>query len=917
MTWQKPDINYWNNKFASYMHDPIDKVFDIQKHADRAADLLKLYGLQMPNNEFWKKSDGIASGFERGQITGHNKWDESKSGSVDFLKKPVITHPTGEECAIEIDFSENIDGQTICESLKSFIEKEIGLHPGTGGYSDSFKGDEYKFAIARFLYTHLVLRFSLSQNNIGNIGALWHRLPADTRFPDHSIWQHNALVSAIQSCFELAGNNNDIGIMVFSITPVQGYIAKARKLRDYWTGSVLLSWLAFEGIKWVIENLGPDHILYPSLIDQPLIDEYLYKNWRVNKEDAKFLNKEKTIASFPNKFLFLIPLNYANEISEEIENHIKSEWEKLNHLTIDLIKNQLREKLDEKDTENIKFMFKRQNSHFWDIQWAAVKMLEKKDRSKIENLLPKKEYEVRFDLLDIFLEMIKNKENYEKSGKGVLYPVSHSLCQSALAVQKTKKIVEREPEPGEKCQICGEFEVLHNKKYTEDMSAKDYEQSIKNFWKLLREKIDNNTGYEINENEKLCSICFTKRFAYRALKQENGHILYSAFEKSDSFPTTTYMALYNYFKRKKIEDLKKREIADKVFNADDINEGSHIDGIKIRDRYYAILLMDGDLMGKLVNGETTESSWKSIMHPDIVRKIEKNKLEGDYNKLWQKIFNEETRIKNRTLTPSIHAAISESLGDFALYGVAPIIKKYDGKLIYAGGDDVCAVLPIDNALSAADEIQKYYKSYFRLIKSNEKEGNDVDSIELDHNAKWTPEKGKLSVNLGKGPNITISAGILLCHHKENLSDMIKRAHDLLNKKAKEEGCRNAVAIEYKKRSGGSRYFVSKWDSDRLKTFQNLIDNKTVGEELSRSLAYRLEEFKDGIEAILKQKDSHDLLVKFILSQLKKSGIKIKSENNSDKNEKLLELSKKISKIVIDENGNFSNEGIIIAGFLCQ
>lgn len=902
MTWKKPTTGYWDNKFTSYMHDPFDKALKIKGHVDRAAELIQQYGLEMPNNDFWKKADGIASGFERGQITGY-KPDESTSGSVDFLKKPLISHPIGEKNHLEIDL-QGIEAEKVWEELKGFIISKIGIKPGDGGYSDNFKGNPGDFALARFFYTHLALRFYLAHQDIGKLGALWHRLPADTRFPDHSIWQHNALVSAIQSCFELAGNDNDLGMMVFSITPVQGFIANARKLRDYWTGSVLLSWLAFEGIRWVIENLGPDHILYPSLIDQPLINEYLKKEWKVD-EGVNFLNNNPRIASFPNKFLFLIPFKdeLVSEISQEIEKHILDEWQKLNKLII----KELPETF--KNNETIKNIFKRQNKNYWDIQWAAVKLLEKDDKSLVGSLLSKKNFENQFNLLDIFLEMIKGKEYYEKSGKGVLYSVSHSMCQAALAAQKTQKEIKRMPEPGEKCQMCGEFEVLHDKAYEGNISANDYKKSIDEFWKNLRNGINGNESgvdFDKDGNEKLCSVCFTKRIAYRALKNNKGHILNHAFmddNKAKNFPSTTYMSLYNFFKRNNIIDENKKRK-----KAQEIHEDEYAK-VNNRDKYYAILLMDGDLMGKLVNGETVTSTWGSIMHPDMVGKIKHDKLDGDYNKLWQKIYDSE-KLSKRLLTPSIHAAISESLGDFALYGVASIVKKYEGRLIYAGGDDVCAVLPIDNVLKAAKEIQKYYGSAFRIIKKSGETANDSQIISepIKDNQKWKTEPGKLSVNLGKSDRITISAGILLCHHKESLSEMIKRTHRLLDEKAKGEGGRNAVAIELRKRSGGSRYFVSKWNDERLNKFEDLIDQKRVGEELSRSLAYRFEEFKDGIGAILEKTDKERLLADFVMSQLKRSG------NNKTIDEPDM-LSEDISRIIIDNNGLFSNEGLIIAGFL--
>ncbi|MCB4205239.1 type III-B CRISPR-associated protein Cas10/Cmr2 [Deferribacterales bacterium Es71-Z0220] len=881
--------NYWNNKFWAYMHDPFDKALDVKTHISRANQLVEIYtGLSQPNEEFWKKADAIASGFERGQITSYDK-NEEKSGAVDFLKEPIITHPTGESSPLRINLPQKIEASAVWEDLKEFIKKEIGTKAGSGGYSDNFKGDEDKFSIARFLYTHLVLRFRLAEENVGGLGALWHRLPADTRFPDHSIWQHNALVSAIQSCFDIGGKD-DLGMLVFSITPVQGFIAKARKLRDYWTGSILLSWLAFEGIKWVVENLGPDHILYPSLIDQYLVNEYLDKNWSVNK--SYFLNNQATIASFPNKFLLLIPFSKSTEIANEIQKHILNEWNNIINLTQSQIAKVLN--LDENKSEYIKELFNRQTKNFWEFQWASVSMLKKENEEEIKNLLNGKNYKSQFELLNSFIKMVEGK-GFDESGIGTLYSVSHALCQSSLAATKAKKQILRQEEPGEKCHLCGEFEVLHTEKYDNNMSANEYNEKIKKFWNDFISSW--NPDSDFKENEKLCSICTTKRIAYRVLKNEKKHILNSTFKQSENFPSTTYMALYNYYLRENIVDEDN-----KIECANRIHEKT--DDTKVKDRYYAILMMDGDKMGDLVNGISMASTWQSIMHPSIYKKLNGGTIEEKYSKNWQNIFK---NLPKRNLTPAIHAAISESLGDFAVYGVSSIIKNYGGRLIYAGGDDVCAVMPVSTALDAAEEISEYYKSYYKLIYKGS--SNDIKVIDIENS--FDIEIGKLSINLGKGEKISISAGILICHHKADLSFMIKEAHTLLDKKAKIDGGRDAVAIQLKKRSGGDRFFISKFNDERLQAFKYL--SACMGEEMSRSLAYRLASFKDGIEAILNNKDIQEAerleyLRTFIKSQLAKSG---KSGISHD------DMSENITKVVLDNKGCFTNEALIIAGFLKQ
>lgn len=897
MKFQKPDSSYWDNKFAAYLHDPIDKVFDIKMHEEVSARQLEIFGLQKPNEKFWKKADSIAAGFERGQVPTYSD-DPAKNGAVNFSDNPIITHPTSAKAKLKIKFESDAaqNAENMHNELINFLKENIGIKAGEGGYSDKFENDPERFSIARFLYTHLVLRFKLAEKNVAGIGALWHRLPADSRFPDHSIWQHNALTSALYSCMAMANDVNQTGMMIFSITPVQPFIAKARKLRDYWTGSVLLSWLAFEGIRWVVENLGPDHILYPSLIDQPLINEYLKQQWET--EDFSSYNNAKGVASFPNKFLFLVPLTEVEAIGDDLCEHINNAWLQLSSM----VENQILSIVPGENTQ-IKELFKRQNSKYWDLQWSAVKLLNKDDKDEFAELLAEKSYEKQYHVLEIFNELIKDKPHYEKSGRGMLYSVSHALVQSALAAQKLQKKVTRLPEPGEKCHLCGEFEILHSTKHQEGVSAGEYKDNIKQFWKdLIKIWKNKYSKYDFNENERLCSVCMIKRIACKALQKEKDHILCSSFKGVEHYPSTTQLAFYNKFKRESIAEKEDQyRIAQKYHDEPDENAEN-------RDRYFAILLMDGDHMGKLVNGETLASTWESVMHPKIVERLKHPEFDEKYRTTWELIFDKHNQ---RLLTPSIHAAISESLGDFSIYGVDSIIRDNDGRLIYAGGDDVCAVLPVDTALKAAEEIQKYYNSFFKIITEGKIE---------DIRNTWDTEPGKISVCLGKGDDISISAGILICHHKENLSQMIASAHHLLDDKVKAETGRNACAIELRKRSGGSRYFNRKWgENEAWESFHQigkLISNKNK-RKISASLVYRLEQFRTGIKAILKKDDYKNLLTNLIKKQLDRS--MLAAGKNSK--EELKEFAEKMVDIVVVKNQDnkraFEPEGLIVAGFIAD
>lgn len=872
MTFRKQDTGYWERKLVAYLHDPIDKAFRIQGHEDRASSLLEKLGLQTPNKAFWCKADGIASGFERGQVPSYSR-DENENGAVDFVQKPLLTHPVASCDPLQINWPEQYKNRSAADisssvhnALVEVMENDVGMKPGDGGYSDKFAGDPDQFAVARFLYVHLALRFKLSRDNVADLGGLWHRLPADSRFPDHTIWQHNALTSALYSCMEMSGDPEQVGMMAFSITPVQSFISSARKLRDFWTSSVLLSWLAFEGIRWVIEHLGPDHVLYPSLIDQPLVRRYLEDQWHV---DFEMPGPGNDLATLPNKFTFLIPFKDASEIGQAIEQHVMEAWRNLSTIARnELFKIMGIESETEKDV--VSSLFERQAGHFWEFHWSAGQLLRKEDHEVFTDLLPNSTWEANFETGKLFNQILSDKKGFKDSLVGMMYGTSHAMVQTALAATKLSRQGTRHSEPGEKCHLCGEFEVLHAEAFESGMSAAEYKNNISDFWGELRDKWNRDPDFKTDGTERLCSICFIKRALYRCFQGQSNkaHILHRTFNGKEGFPSTTQMALHDFYVRHKIGGIDtQQKLAQALHESDE--ETGKLDGKSLEnaDKYYALLLMDGDHMGKLVNGETLSSKWDSVMHPDIVSRLKSSEFDATYRINWGKVFDSYPR---RILTPSVHASISEALGDFALYGVNKIIQKHQGVLVYAGGDDVCAVLPVRYAYAAAREIRDYYHGFFRVV-------NRDGSKKLEE-SKWLPEPGKLSVGLGTGKEISISAAILICHHKENMGAMVDRAHHLLDEKSKAEMDRNACVIELKKRSGGSRFFGAKWDDPSWKGFdrinQALRDTGDKQQELSTSLVYRLEKLRNGVEAIIhsNREDRRSLLVKLLDAELKRSGI---------------------------------------------
>jgi len=386
MSFFAQDASYWNNKVKNFLHDPPDKALQIPGHERRSNLLLDALGISATlQAEDYRNEDRIAAGMDRVVLPGYSP-EAKKNGAIDFLKNPVLTHPLGNNKALKIELPEVLSGggtsrkiEAIATAMQELLRNDLGVKTDGCGLSEKpgLKGDEEAFAPVRFHYLHFLFKKRLAIRNVGELGALWPRLPADTRLPDHSIWQHNSLVSALASCAELSPERQ-ASIMVFALTPVQDFIGRARKLRDLWSGSLILSWLAFEGIKVIISELGADHVLYPSLHDQPMVEDLLRQLGMDEllddeKGDVDHKTNKNGVASFPNKFVFLAPKGRESEIAEKISAAVNQAWINLGERTLELIFKKIK-----KEDSFIRDLFARQMNGYWDFQChsATQKLVE-------------------------------------------------------------------------------------------------------------------------------------------------------------------------------------------------------------------------------------------------------------------------------------------------------------------------------------------------------------------------------------------------------------------------------------------------------------------------------------------------------------------------------------------------------------
>jgi len=813
---------FWQNKIKAFLHDPPDKALNLSGHEERAKELLKVLGLDLDiemNFDYW------ASSMQRIPITSE---DQDKV-IIDFHRTnkelhPYFKHPISAEKkeyegirSLVLGTTKMKTSQVVNEVLKK--EKEV---------LEKLKDDDPKqmyFKIWRFFKEKL--KEELGRITSSSISEELVNLPADTRCPDHTIWDHLDASAAIYSA--IAGGTP--ALLLFKISPVQRFISAARKEADLWAGSHLLSWITFKAMMVVVERYGPDSIIFPHLRGQPFFD---LENF---PEESSITPDKVKIANIPNRFLAIISFKK----DEELKNLKKEIEEEIHKILEDLAKKSL-DKIGLSDPitkEKCKEVVK----NYFKITVEALPV--PVDESELQNSGTAGSYDKLADFvndLDIpfgtkekykkWLEILKDMSKYSAKPMD-LYGLMFEVLEAIVGYESSK--FEKSIQPsGYKCTMCGEVLAIKGEEKYQDM---------KSFWdNLAKEKPE-----IIKRGEYLCPICVIKRF-YRELfgdlfTKKTGKPFDVSFKsvvdvalsktvvdektyydfikessKYDEFiklrselfkklNEKTNIELSNrekisrewYFidrlntksilsdlihdkevvksllKDEEITDLinELRKIVEEIHREIENKAGKHL----TQPKYYAILVMDGDNMGKMLIGDDMKNIEDYLHHQAKIYLISKG-----------------TRTK-RLITPATHSAISRALMHFSVNKVREIVRNNKGELIYAGGDDVLALLPVDKALKCAYEIQKEFNKSF-------------DGWELL-------------------PSRTMSAGILISHYLHPLQDALERARSL-EKMAKQSG-RNAFFIGYLTRSGQYSVAGADWkilENEGLKnTVKYLIEGK--------------------------------------------------------------------------------------------
>ncbi|HOK34155.1 MAG TPA: type III-B CRISPR-associated protein Cas10/Cmr2 [Fervidobacterium sp.] len=809
-------MSEFNDKLKQFLHDPIDKCFDIPGHEIRAKRYAELFGVGDVTQD--SSSDQIASCMERSFLPRATKYGLP----ADAFYQPFteIRHPFSDG---KLDVPE-FDRSEVNKIFSAFEElfSSLGL---------PVEDDKKFFYLWRNLVEHSFEKFEGTE-----LGKYIPILPADTRIPDHSIWEHLKVSSAINSMqmtydgkTQLLQNNS---LFVMSIGPVQSFISQARKTQDFFMGSFVLSYLTFRAIEKIVKEYGPTNIIYPDMHGQPLMDHYLKSLGIEVMNSSEGLVQQPTI---PNRFVAILPFTdrvKIEQLAKSLEEAVRNEWHNMACAVLNKF-NLLSEIRDD--------VIEKQNKGFPEVYWAAIPL-----RKGNFDLLPSalsdyfEEDEIRrWDELKTFLD---DHGDYIVN-VGLLYQLAYSALEKSMGARKNLRDFEQTEEYGRKCHLCGEKEGV-----------------------VKAGKGNLRVGKYISATETLCTMCFTKRALDVYLNEVFGNTF-----RNFSFPSTAEIACSDFKKRalvnrkqdliEYVEMLKKvlgdrfdqaqvpllpniqKTLGNVAYDVENVEGDLFLEerltkkefkdefGIVVTDAqlnelkkklknltnkvgspspYYAVIKLDGDNMGKWLSG---------VQLPEIRNVYNSQvweKLPVDFKKGIQKFSSK------KMLTPAIHASISNALRNYSLELVRHIVEEeHLGKLVYAGGDDVLAFANLQDLIPIMKKLRAAFSGHVRF-----EEGNIV--VDWSNNTGFVEKDGRYLLTMG--PKASASCGIVIAHCKAPLKMVLDKVNEM-EKKAKEiDSGKDAFAISLIKHSGQLREVVCKW---RFNSGNEVVDTSDKILEISR------------------------------------------------------------------------------------
>ncbi len=514
------ESDFWQVKVAARLHDPAEKALVLLRdpaghengtslalarlaglvqvdketiepdHERTLATLTFRRGLRRDIYEIVRKADRWAAAADRPnwpmeQDREKNTPRVTDWAQVRWFEQAVLIHPLW---AATFQLPGGL-AETEIESIKTRSFAHLADLVEACGAGTAAKPDWRRIALALWRFGPELRE----EKDAGKLGELWKLLPADTRVPDHSIWDHLDLVSAFAGAFA-ADASQEAALLIFAIGPVQSFIQAARKTEDLWAGAHLLSCLLWEAARPLCEELGPDAVIYPRLRGIALVDLWLRDQmglpaqlfdscpWRNKAPDANPLFS----AALPNRFVAIVPASRAPDLAGKCRDEVRRWVLDLGMRTVDRLLEVagLKEPGAERDDSVPAYeQMRLQLANFPEVHWASTpfSLIRSMSRSNASGSGDLDVSELRkamapfygveptdsagflatpaWKLLSKELDL-PGRVTFYTPQPGVLYPAVYDLTDRLLASAKAVRPFEQGRHEGWRCTLTGQAEWL-------------------------------------------------------------------------------------------------------------------------------------------------------------------------------------------------------------------------------------------------------------------------------------------------------------------------------------------------------------------------------------------------------------------------------------------------------------------------
>lgn len=473
----------------------------------------------------------------------------------------------------------------------------------------------------------------------------------------------------------------------FTFGPVQSFVAQARRTRDLYAGSMLLSHLAMSAMRGIPNPQKA--VVLPAFEELANIESNSKHASAPNRFTAKFASQEEAVeAASKAQADFLAAWR---KIADTVWKNYLEGHSSLGCGTADI--------------------WERQVENFWQISWVITEGDE-------PNALDRR----------------KNWQTY--------WPPE---------------------EPGDHCVLMGQWQELSGFIRSKQRSEQD------EFWKAVQETVQSRVSdLELEDGERLCAIAFIKRFFPLVAEEAIGRKL-----EPHGWPSTVTMAALPWF-RKIAATPASYQAASDYLSLVRYQPGAlvtDIRRIKLLREFPAQLRdfvrLSGNFLNRTALANEDDTSLKNgTDRPALLSALASlEKAVQDRAGSFYAVLLMDGDLMGALIREYGPQKVTSGLSWFARR-IPSGIYAHDGLTIYAGGDDLLALLPLDRALEAAIAARRLYS----------------ESFEQDEKA-------------------TLSGAIIFAHYRCAFSQVLSSAHELLDDVAKDRTGRDSLAIRVLKPGG--------------------------------------------------------------------------------------------------------------------